>query len=41
LLKYNHEPIVIAPNEFPDFLAWLGSETVQVFEKIRKTALKF
>jgi phosphoesterase RecJ-like protein len=25
---------VIAPNEFPDFLAWLpGSETVKIFEK--------
>ncbi|KIC00062.1 MULTISPECIES: DHH family phosphoesterase [unclassified Flavobacterium] len=34
LLKNNHEPIVIAPNDFPDFLAWLpGSETVKVFEK--------
>lgn len=34
LLKHNHEPIVIAPNEFPDFLGWLpGSETVLVFEK--------
>lgn len=34
LLKNNHEPIVIAPNDFPDFLAWLpGSETVKIFEK--------
>lgn len=34
LLKNNHEPTVIAPNEFPDFLAWLpGSETVKIFEK--------
>ncbi|MCC9073748.1 bifunctional oligoribonuclease/PAP phosphatase NrnA [Flavobacterium sp. F-65] len=34
LLKNNHEPIVIAPNDFPDFLAWLpGSETVRIFEK--------
>jgi phosphoesterase RecJ-like protein len=34
LLKFNHEPIVIAPNDFPDFLAWLpGSETVKIFEK--------
>ncbi|MFC5684293.1 DHH family phosphoesterase [Flavobacterium sp. MAHUQ-51] len=32
--KNNHEAIVISPNEFPDFLAWLpGSETVKVFEK--------
>lgn len=29
-----HEPVVITPNEFPDFLAWLpSSETVKVFEK--------
>ncbi|GIZ09895.1 bifunctional oligoribonuclease/PAP phosphatase NrnA [Flavobacterium sp. UMI-01] len=34
LLKLQHEPVVIAPNEFPDFLAWLpGSETVKIFEK--------
>ncbi|OAZ04942.1 DHH family phosphoesterase [Flavobacterium succinicans] len=34
LLKQNHQPIVIAPNEFPDFLAWLpGSETVKIYEK--------
>ena len=23
LQKLNHEAVVIAPNEFPDFLAWL------------------
>jgi phosphoesterase RecJ-like protein len=34
LLKNNHQPTVIAPNDFPDFLAWLpGSETVKIFEK--------
>ncbi|OCB78428.1 DHH family phosphoesterase [Flavobacterium crassostreae] len=34
LLKYKHDAVVIAPNEFPDFLAWLpGSETVKIFEK--------
>ena len=33
LKKLNHTPIVIAPNDFPDFLAWLpGSEDVLVFE---------
>jgi len=33
LLKGGHEPVVIAPNEFPNFLAWLpGSETVQIYE---------
>ena len=32
--KFNHEATVIAPNEFPDFLAWLpGAETVKIFEK--------
>ncbi len=32
--KYGHQPVVIAPNEFPEFLAWLpGSETVLVYEK--------
>jgi len=34
LLNNNHQPTVIAPNDFPDFLAWLpGSETVKIFEK--------
>jgi bifunctional oligoribonuclease and PAP phosphatase NrnA len=34
LIKNNHFPTVISPNEFPDFLAWLpGSENVKVFEK--------
>jgi len=33
LLKLNHYPIVIAPNDFPEFLAWLpGSEKVLVYE---------
>jgi phosphoesterase RecJ-like protein len=33
LLKDNHQPVVIAPNEFPDFLAWLpGSDSVLIFE---------
>lgn len=34
LLKLNHQPILISPNEFPDFLAWLpSSEKVLIFEK--------
>lgn len=34
LKRKGHEPVVIVPNEFPDFLAWLpSSETVKVFEK--------
>ena len=41
LLKNNHQPTVISPNEFPDFLAWLpGSENVRVFEKDRKNCTK-
>ena len=41
LLKYNHNPVVIAPNEFPDFLAWLpGSESVQIFEKNKENCTK-
>jgi phosphoesterase RecJ-like protein len=41
LLKYNHEPVVIAPNEFPDFLGWLpGSENVLVFEKDKENCSK-
>ena len=29
-----HEPTVITPNDFPDFLAWLpSSDTVKIFEK--------
>ena len=34
LLKNNHFPTVISPNDFPDFLAWMpGSETVKIYEK--------
>ena len=34
LLKNNHYPVVISPNEFPDFLSWMpGSETVKIYEK--------
>lgn len=41
LLQLNHEPIVIAPNEFPEFLAWLpGSENVLIFEKDRDYTTK-
>ena len=33
LIKNNHQATVIAPNDFPNFLAWLpGSETVKIFE---------
>jgi phosphoesterase RecJ-like protein len=41
LLKNNHHPVVVSPNEFPDFLAWLpGSETVKIFEKDKKNCTK-
>ena len=41
LLKNNHEPIVVSPNEFPDFLAWMpGSETVKIFEKNNENCTK-
>ncbi len=37
LKKLNHEAVVIAPNEFPDFLAWLpASESVLIYEKDRE-----
>ncbi len=36
-----HDATVIAPNEFPDFLAWLpGADTVKVFERENDTAVR-
>lgn len=36
LKKLNHQPVVISPNEFPDFLAWLPeSQNVLIYEKNR------
>ena len=41
LLKNNHYPTVVSPNEFPEFLAWMpGSETVKIFEKDKKNGAK-
>ena len=41
LLKNKHHPVVISPNEFPDFLAWMpGSETVKIFEKDKQNCTK-
>jgi phosphoesterase RecJ-like protein len=41
LLKDNHLPTVIAPNDFPNFLAWLpGSETVLIYENDRANTTK-
>jgi phosphoesterase RecJ-like protein len=37
LLKLNHTPVVIAPNDFPEFLSWLpGTDTVLVYENERE-----
>ena len=34
LLKIGQNPVVISPNEFPDFLSWLpGADKVLIFEK--------
>jgi nanoRNase/pAp phosphatase (c-di-AMP/oligoRNAs hydrolase) len=41
LLKNKHHPVVVSPNEFPDFLAWMpGSETVKIFEKDKQKCTK-
>lgn len=41
LKKFGHEVTVVAPNEFPDFLAWLPeSDAVQIFEKREEKASK-
>ncbi len=41
LIKLNHIPTVIAPNDFPDFLAWIpGSESVMIFEKDKEAATR-
>jgi phosphoesterase RecJ-like protein len=41
LLKNNHYPIVISPNDFPDFLAWMpGADTVKIYEKDKENCTK-
>lgn len=41
LSKLNHKPVVISPNDFPDFLAWLpGSETVLIYENDKENCTK-
>ncbi|TDE28906.1 MULTISPECIES: DHH family phosphoesterase [Flavobacterium] len=41
LLKNNHHPVVVSPNEFPDFLAWMpGSETIKIYEKDKENCTK-
>lgn len=37
LKKLNHLPIIVAPNEFPEFLSWLpGANEIVFFEKDKK-----
>ena len=41
LIKNNHNTVVVSPNEFPDFLAWMpGSETVKIYEKDNENCTK-
>ncbi len=41
LKKINHNPIVIAPNDFPNFLGWLpSSDTVLVYENDKNAVIK-
>ncbi|MBS1534664.1 MAG: bifunctional oligoribonuclease/PAP phosphatase NrnA [Bacteroidetes bacterium] len=41
LKKCGHEPMVISPNDFPEFLAWMpGSNLVQVYENNRDQVAK-
>lgn len=41
LLKNNHHPVVVSPNEFPEFLAWMpGSQTVKIYEKDKQNCTK-
>lgn len=41
LLKLNHQPTVVAPNDFPEFLAWMpASESVLVYENDREGTTK-
>ena len=41
LMKLNHHPVVISPNDFPDFLAWLpASEKVLIYEKNKEQVAK-
>ena len=41
LLKLGHQPVVISPNDFPDFLTWLpNSETVLIYENDKENCTK-
>jgi len=42
LKKLNHQVKIIAPNHFPDFLAWLpGADDILIFEQDAKTSRTF
>lgn len=41
LLKLNHQPVVVSPNDFPNFLAWLpSSESVLIYENDKENCAK-
>lgn len=41
LLKENHHPTVVSPNEFPEFLAWMpGSDGVKIYERDKENCTK-
>ena len=38
LQKLNHQPVVVSPNDFPNFLSWLpGSENVLIYENEKES----
>lgn len=38
LKKLNHQPVVVSPNDFPNFLSWLpGSENVLIYENEKES----
>lgn len=41
LKKLNHQPVVVSPNDFPNFLSWLpGSENVLIYENEKESVTK-
>ena len=41
LLKLNHKPVVISPNDFPNFLDWLpSSDTVLIYENDKENCTR-
>ena len=42
LKKYNHDAVIIAPNDYPDFLKWMpGENTVLKFDSQFDTCLNY